>query len=189
MERNLLWTPAIPRRRWRTTGSNQGRFLGELCLAHNISDAQSDAPTGFAGETAYGLSYVNRFDISADRGNVDGTRRQRFLLTGTYDLPFGQGRHWSSSSGLVNRAFGGWSLNTNTLLETGPYLTPTINPQFDQTNTDPELAGSMFVRTLWAEKACQSAGFHSINKGNCEPVPLIGQFWTVVTSAQLPVTL
>src|ERR1035438_8673924 len=40
-----------------------------------------------------------------------------------------------------------------------------------------------------SEKASQSAGFHSINKGNCEPVPLIGQFWTVVTSAQLPVTV
>src|ERR1039458_8184853 len=40
-----------------------------------------------------------------------------------------------------------------------------------------------------SEKACQSAGFHSISKGNCEPVPLIGQFWTVVTSAQLPVTV
>ena len=39
------------------------------------------------------------------------------------------------------------------------------------------------------EKACQPTGFHSMNKGNCEPVPLIGQFWTVVTSAQLPVTL
>ena len=118
-------------------------FSANYAWAHNISDAQGDAPAGFAGETAYGLSYVNRFDISADRGNVDGTRRQRFLLTGTYDLPFGAGRKWSSSSGLMNRAFGGWSLNTITLLETGPYLTPTINPQFDQTNTDPELAGSI----------------------------------------------
>jgi Carboxypeptidase regulatory-like domain len=118
-------------------------FSANYTWAHNISDAQGDAPTGFAGETAYGLAYLNRFDISADRGNVDGTRRQRFLLTGTYDLPFGQGRKWLSSSGLLNRALGGWSLNTITLLETGPYLTPTINPQFDQTNTDPELAGSI----------------------------------------------
>jgi carboxypeptidase family protein len=118
-------------------------FSANYAWAHNISDAQGDAPAGFAGETAYGLSYVNRFNISADRGNVDGTRRQRFLLTGTYDLPFGQGRKWSSSSGSLNRAFGGWSLNTITLVETGPYLTPTINPQFDQTNTDPQLAGSI----------------------------------------------
>ena len=118
-------------------------FSANYAWAHNLSDAQGDAPAGFAGETAYGLAYLNRFDISADRGNVDGTRRQRFLLTGTYDLPFGEGRHWSSSSGLVNRVLGGWSANTITLLETGPYLTPTINPQFDQTNTDPQLAGSI----------------------------------------------
>ena len=38
-------------------------------------------------------------------------------------------------------------------------------------------------------KACQSRGLHSINKGNCVAVPLIGQFWTVAASAQLPVTL
>src|ERR1035437_254645 len=38
-------------------------------------------------------------------------------------------------------------------------------------------------------KACQSMRLHSINKGNCEPVPLIGQFWTVAASAQLSVTL
>jgi integrase len=30
-------------------------------------------------------------------------------------------------------------------------------------------------------KVCHSADLHSINKGNCEPVPLIGQFWTVAT--------
>jgi hypothetical protein len=38
-------------------------------------------------------------------------------------------------------------------------------------------------------KVCHSADLHSINKGNCEPVPLIGQFWTVAANAQLPVTL
>ena len=38
-------------------------------------------------------------------------------------------------------------------------------------------------------KACQSRGLRSINKGNCVAVPLIGQFWTVATNAQLPVTL
>jgi hypothetical protein len=34
-------------------------------------------------------------------------------------------------------------VNTITLLETGPYLTPTISPEFDQTNTDPTLDGSI----------------------------------------------
>jgi len=143
-------------------------FSANYTWAHNISDAQGDAPVGFGGETAYGLAVLNRFDIGADRGNVAGTRRQRFLLTGNYDLPFGKGRQWSSSSGVLNGVFGGWSLNTITLIETGPYLTPTINPsgcqvplqnssgqlvcpslpngileQNDQTNTDPELDGAI----------------------------------------------
>jgi hypothetical protein len=39
------------------------------------------------------------------------------------------------------------------------------------------------------ETVCQSAADRdSINKGNCEAVPLIGQFWTVTTLEQLPVT-
>jgi hypothetical protein len=45
-------------------------------------------------------------------------------------------------------------------------------------------------RATPVEKVCHSAGLHSINKGNCEAVPLIGQFWTVTTrEQQFPVTL
>ena len=119
------------------------QFSANYTWAHNISDAQGDAPTGFQGETRYGLADLNRFDISRNRGNVAGTRRQRFLLTGNYDLPFGQGRKWSSSSRILAGALGGWSVNTITLLETGPYLTPTISPNLDQTNTDPVADGSI----------------------------------------------
>src|ERR1700691_2988771 len=107
-------------------------FQADYTWAHDISDAQGDAPGGYGGETNYGLSVVDRLDIGLDRGNVAGARQQRFLLTGTYDLPFGQGRRWSSSFRPVNAVFGGWSVNTITLLETGPYLTPTISCSFDQ---------------------------------------------------------
>ena len=49
----------------------------------------------------------------------------------------------------------------------------------------------LIVAGLIAHTCVESTvrGLHSINKGNCEPVPLIGQFWTVAASAQLPVTL
>lgn len=118
-------------------------FQANYTWAHDISDAQGDAPVGFGGETNYGLAVVNRFDIPADRGDVAGERRHRFLLTGTYDLPFGQGRPWSSSNKLVNGVFGGWSFDTVTLIETGPNLTPTISCALDQTNTNPIAAGSV----------------------------------------------
>lgn len=118
-------------------------FDANYAWAHNLSDAQGDAPTTFQGETRYGLADLNHFDISANRGNVVGTRRQRMLLTGTYELPYGKGRQWSNSSSLLNGIFGGWNVNTITLLETGPYLTPTDSVSNDQTNTNPAGDGSI----------------------------------------------
>jgi hypothetical protein len=118
-------------------------YQGNYTWAHNISDAQGDAPTTFQGETRYGLADLNRFDIHANRGNVVGTRRQRALVTGTYELPFGEGRQWLNSSHVVDGFLGGWNINTITLLETGPYLTPTDSVSDDQTNTDPAGDGSI----------------------------------------------
>jgi hypothetical protein len=118
-------------------------YQANYTWAKNISDAQGDAPTAFQGETRYGLADLNRFDISANRGNVVGTRRQRLLVTGTYELPFGKGRQWMNSSALMDGILGGWNLNTITLLETGPYLTPTDSITADQTNTDPAGDGSI----------------------------------------------
>jgi integrase len=44
-------------------------------------------------------------------------------------------------------------------------------------------------RATSPQKGNESAGVDSIIKGNCGPVPLIGQFWTVATNAKLPVTV
>jgi hypothetical protein len=121
-------------------------YQANYTWAHSLSDAQGDAPTAFQGETRYGLADEDRFAISQNRGNVVGTRRNRFLLTGTYELPYGQGRKWSNSSSVVNGILGGWNLNTITLLETGPYLTPTMSVSEDQTNTNPSAAGVTVVR-------------------------------------------
>jgi Carboxypeptidase regulatory-like domain/TonB dependent receptor len=121
-------------------------YQANYTWAHNLSDAQGDAPAAFQGETRYGLADEDRFAINKNRGNVVGTRRNRFLLTGTYELPYGQGRRWSNSSSIVNGILGGWNLNTITLLETGPYLTPTMSVSQDQTNTNPSAADVAVVR-------------------------------------------
>jgi hypothetical protein len=111
-------------------------FQGNYTWAKNLSDAQGDAPTSFAPEVLYGQAVTNRFDLAANRGNLEGTRRNRFLLTGTYQLPFGKGRKWETRSTVLNLLAGGWDLNTITLIESGPYLTPTISAALDQSNTD-----------------------------------------------------
>jgi hypothetical protein len=112
-------------------------FLGSYTWAKNISDAQgTDAPTQFAGEEPYAVEIANRFNIPYDRGNVVGTPRQRFLLTGLYQLPYGPGRLWTGGGKVLNDVFGGWGLSTVTELQTGQWLTPTMNAADDQSNTD-----------------------------------------------------
>ena len=111
-------------------------FQANYTWAHNISDAQGDAPGGFASENLLFTPSYDQFDLRAARGNVAGMPRQRFLLTGTYQLPYGNGRTWQSKNKFVNGALGGWNINTVTLIQTGPFLTPTISPTLDQSNTN-----------------------------------------------------
>jgi len=51
-----------------------------------------------------------------------------------------------NSSSALSNILGGWNVNTITLLETGPYLTPTTSVSNDQTNTNPAAADVNVVR-------------------------------------------
>ena len=78
-----------------------------------------------------------------DYGNVEGTRRHRMLLTGVYQLPLGSGRAFMNGGGWKNALLGGWDVTNVTLLETGPWLTPSISGSFDQSNTNVANRGAM----------------------------------------------
>jgi hypothetical protein len=84
----------------------------------------------------YGVPVADRFHISGNYGNAEGTRRQRFLMSGIYQLPAGRGRAFLNNGGWTNAILGGWELNTVALAETGPWLTPSISDSYDQSNTD-----------------------------------------------------
>lgn len=106
-------------------------FQGDYSWTKSLSDVQGDAPTSFAIESYYGLAVSDRFHINQLRGNAEGTPRQRLLVTGSYELPFGHGREWNSGNRFLNAVAGGWNLNTISLLQTGPWLTPTMSPSLD----------------------------------------------------------
>jgi len=97
-------------------------------LAKSLANNQGDTPNSFAGEVNYGLPIADRFNINNDYGNVEGARRHRVLLTGEYELPVGVGRRYLAEKNWLSEIVGGWNLNTITLLETGPWLTPSISP-------------------------------------------------------------
>jgi hypothetical protein len=111
-------------------------FQANYTFTKNISDAQgSDAPAVFASEEPYASEIADRFNLKYDRGNVVATPRQRFMLTGAYQLPFGKGQAFVGP-GFLNSVIGGWSASTVTTMQTGQWLTPTMPPSDDQSNTN-----------------------------------------------------
>jgi hypothetical protein len=120
-----------------THKSGHGLYLDvNYTWAKNLADNQGDTPAAYAGEVNYGVPIADRFHIPADYGNTEGTRRQRFLMTGLYQLPLGKGKTFLNRGGWTDAVLGGWELNTVTLIETGPWLTPNISTADDQSNTN-----------------------------------------------------
>lgn len=100
--------------------------------AKSLGNVGGDAPTAFSPEVIYGTPVANRFDLTANRGNVPAVRRNRLLVSSIYELPFGNGRHYFSHLGSVPQGFfGGWSISTVALWQTGPYLTPITSSSYD----------------------------------------------------------
>ncbi len=110
-------------------------FDASYTLAKNLADNQGSTPNSFAGEVNYGIPITDRFNVSSDYGNVSGTRRNRALILGQYQLPFGAG-HAYLNHGWTDEVLGGWELNSIALLQTGPWLTPSISTSFDASNTN-----------------------------------------------------
>jgi len=70
-----------------------------------------------------------------DYGNTGFARRQRFLATFLYELPFGKGRKYlNNANRFANALFGGWELSGILLFQSGPFLTVT-------TSSDPSGTG------------------------------------------------
>jgi hypothetical protein len=117
------------------------RIRGGLTLqasevwAKSLGNVGGDAPTAFSPEVIYGTPVANRFDLAANRGNIAAVRRNRVLVSAIYDLPIGSGRHFFNHMSTVPQAFfGGWSISTVSLWQTGPYLTPITSPSYDPGN-------------------------------------------------------
>jgi len=103
--------------------------------AKSLGNVGGDAPTAFSPEVIYGTPVADRFDLAANRGNIAAVRRHRVLVSSIYELPFGNGRRLLSQMSPIPQAlFGGWSISSIALWQTGPYLTPMTSPSYDPGN-------------------------------------------------------
>ena len=111
------WTAVMEKRM-----SNGLQFQASYVLTRDLSDAGGAVPTEFAAAGGNWVSDKN--DPRLDYGNVMFDRRNRFLATFLYQLPFGKGATFlANSNRLVDTLVGGWQLGGVTVFQTGAFLT------------------------------------------------------------------
>jgi hypothetical protein len=93
-------------------------FLGSYTWSHSIDDVSFNIG-GFE---------QNTFDLRAEKASADRDSRHRFVLSYTYELPFGRGKGFlpDISSGW-DKLVGGWQLNGITQFQSGFPMNIAIN--------------------------------------------------------------
>jgi hypothetical protein len=122
------------------------QFQASYTYSRNLSNNQ-----GVAGTTApsyadeFGRLVSDFYNPGIDYGNVPFSRRNRFLATFLYELPFGKRKAFLNSAGpVLDQIVGGFVLSGVALFQSGPFMTVTIPGSSDPSGTGfPFLSASL----------------------------------------------
>lgn len=93
-------------------------------LLFNINYAWSHGLTNFFADSETSSSnFTTLRNVSYDKGASPYDIRHQVKGNWIYELPFGYGKTWKTSSGLVNRIIGGWEIHGIARIQSGrPFL-------------------------------------------------------------------
>jgi hypothetical protein len=96
---------------------NKGLFFtANYTWSHAIDNLSSTFSDGYSG--LYGLGYLDPYNANLDKGNADYDIRNRFVLSGTWNIPWGS----HAERGWVRELAGGWSFSPIVNIHSGyPY--------------------------------------------------------------------
>ena len=110
------------------------RFTGGLSLitsyvwSHAMDNSPGSFCTGGTGPTTCGFANPLRRDL--DKANADFDVRHRFAFASVWELPFGRGRRFGGDiPRSADLLVGGWQLNTDIYVQSGPPFTVLRNGQ------------------------------------------------------------
>jgi hypothetical protein len=116
---------------WSSYNSLQARLEKRLThgltaqVSYTYSHALDDASSANLGSFATGDFRDQRFP-QLEYGNADFDVRHRFVVSYSYELPFGKGQRFGgNATGALNQIIGGWQVSGITSASTGNYFTPT----------------------------------------------------------------
>jgi Carboxypeptidase regulatory-like domain/TonB dependent receptor len=126
------------------------------------------------GNSSLGGDAYNPFHPDSDYGPDSFTSRHRVVAYGIFDLPFGRGKQYlSSSSRWADGAIGGWQATTNMFFKTGTGFTPF----YVCDDCDPVLPGNVASGTLDAVGDFNATSVRAVITGDERSRPPSGFFW------------
>lgn len=110
------------------------RFSGGLSIistyvwSHAIDNSPGGFCTGGTGPSTCG--FANPLRPELDKGNADFDVRHRFSFASVWELPFGRGKRFAGDiSRGADAIVGGWQLNTDVYIQSGPPFSVLRNGQ------------------------------------------------------------
>ena len=101
-------------------------FLASYTLSKTLTD--NLGYYGSPGVNAPSAYWANAYNRLGDRGLAFFDATHNFVLSGTYDLPFGKGRSWGNDwNGVTNAILGGWNISNILSLHSGFPITLQAN--------------------------------------------------------------
>jgi hypothetical protein len=111
------------------------RLTAAWTWAHSIDDTSGESSNS---------PIQNSRNLKAQRASSTFDVRHKFTVSGTFEMPFGKGRHWMSTAARpVQWIAGGWQINTIGTFQRGLPFTPTM-----QTNNLNTGTGSQFPNRI-----------------------------------------
>jgi hypothetical protein len=96
---------------------NKGLYLNvNYTWSHAVDNLSSTFTEGYSG--SYVLGYLDPYNANLDKGNADYDIRNRFVLSGTWNIPWGS----NMSNAVARQILGGWSFSPILNIRSGlPY--------------------------------------------------------------------
>lgn len=95
-------------------------FLASYTFSNNM-DAAWGEQNFYVNQRVPLTSYTpqNAYDLEAEYGLAVNNAPHRYILTATYELPFGRGRRYGNQNRVVDFAAGGWQFNVISIYQSG----------------------------------------------------------------------
>lgn len=143
-------------------------FDSSYTLAKNLSDNQgaygaSQLAGNFTDEQG-GYDATDTYNRHLDYGNISGTRRNRWLTTGVFEIPVGRGKRFGGTMNHVaDLAVGGWQLSNIFVWQSGPFLTAYLpSGTIDPSGTG---SGTLFYRSQRPDRVANPTAAHRSASG------------------------